>query len=212
VVVGAAPDSEMNPVTIGAELIGSFSPVVDGKTYFNDYDKRRAAGKFIQRPFIAGCNDNEAGLFAMQGGPRATEAGKKQTNLGYCCGAATAVEGRLAKKIKAWRYRWMAEFPGANNATRAWHASEISSVFGLVEKTAGKEQTEVSTFMNKAWAEFAKNPEGLSKLNLPVYSAKDQTLIMFAAANQPVVSLVTGNKFDGECGTLTNNLPSAPPS
>jgi hypothetical protein len=51
------------------------------------------------------------------------------------------------------------------------HASEISSVFGLVEKTAGKEQIEVSTFMNKAWAEFAKNPEGLSKLNLPVYSA-----------------------------------------
>jgi hypothetical protein len=35
---------------------------------------------------------------------------------------------------------------------------------------------------------------------------------MFAVANQPVVSLVTGNKFDDECGTLTNNLPAAPPS
>jgi hypothetical protein len=30
-------------------LTGNFKPVVDGKTYFNDYDKRRAAGQFIQR-------------------------------------------------------------------------------------------------------------------------------------------------------------------
>jgi hypothetical protein len=36
-------------LTKGAEFVGSFSPVVDGKTYFNDYDKRRAAGKFIQK-------------------------------------------------------------------------------------------------------------------------------------------------------------------
>jgi carboxylesterase type B len=32
-----------------ADILRSFSPVVDEKTYFSDYDKRRAAGKFIQK-------------------------------------------------------------------------------------------------------------------------------------------------------------------
>jgi cholinesterase len=31
------------------DILRSFSPVVDEKTYFSDYDKRRAAGKFIQK-------------------------------------------------------------------------------------------------------------------------------------------------------------------
>jgi cholinesterase len=34
---------------LGAVQSLSFKPVVDGKTYFNDYDKRRAAGQFIQK-------------------------------------------------------------------------------------------------------------------------------------------------------------------
>jgi carboxylesterase type B len=59
----------------------------------------------------------------------------------------------------------------------AWHSSEIPSVFGLPDsKSAGpatKDQATLSAFMNKAWAEFAKDPEnGLERLGLPLY---DQT-------------------------------------
>lgn len=70
----------------------------------------------------------------------------------------------------------MAQWPNQRISPDAgsWHGSEIPSVFGFPDsKSAGlatPEQSTVSKFMNKAWAEFAKDPEnGLSRLGLPVY-------------------------------------------
>jgi cholinesterase len=136
----------------------------------------------LPKPILTGCNDNEAGLFAVSGKASSEEA-QKATNLGYNCGAKVAVEGRLAKGIKTWRYRWMADFANPNpkpgQKSGAWHASEIPSVFGNVGAKGGAapvaNQLTLSDYMNNMWAEFAKDPEnGLTKLKLPVYDPKGE--------------------------------------
>ena len=63
---------------------------------------------------LTGNNDNESGLqafvAALQGKPL-TDLEKKNTNLGYTCGAKISAERRVAKSLPIWRYRWMAQFP-----------------------------------------------------------------------------------------------------
>ncbi|KAF2666680.1 alpha/beta-hydrolase [Microthyrium microscopicum] len=202
------------------DISRAFTPVVDGKRYFADYDKRSAEGKFIQKPMLTGSNDNESGLqsyVAALSGTIYDEAQKKSVTLGYTCGAKVVADRRAEKKLPIWRYRWMTDIPSQRltNASAAWHGSEISSVFNLVDtvKHRGSDaipaQIALSKYMNNAWAEFAKDPEkGLDKLGLPHWNAQDQQLILFGSArNLSGVAVVKGDEFDKECSTLKNTLP-----
>jgi carboxylesterase type B len=77
----------------------------------------------------------------------------------------------------------MAQWPNQRISADAgaFHGSEIQSVFGFPEGggraggsgAATAAQKSVSGMMNKAWAAFAKDPEGgLTRLGLPVYDPK----------------------------------------
>lgn len=95
----------------------------------------------------------------------------------------------------------------------AWHGSEIPHVFGLSDavsktKPAVENQKKVSEVMNSAWAAFAKSPvDGLTKFGWPLYNANEDTLVQLAENNGPGVTLAKGNKFDGQCGMIKNNVP-----
>lgn len=165
------------------ELFQSFVPVTDEKVVFSDYDKRAAAGRFIQKPLLIGNNDNEYGLQGtlakIQGKPYSNQS-LLIGNLGYVCSAKIQAQRRKDKGVKAWRYRWMGVFPNQNIAddAGAWHTSEIPHVFGTIViyqsiAKATDNQLKVSSLMNSAWAAFAKDPEtGLSKLGWPLYNEK----------------------------------------
>jgi cholinesterase len=179
------------------DLITEFLPMADDKVYFSDYDKRRVAGNFIQKvcrtclflsalteslmyqqPMLAGNVDNEAGLVdftsELQGHPRSADE-TRLSNLAYVCGINGAIRTRVLHNIKTWRYRWMALWPNLKitASAGAWHGSDIGSVFGQVGSASTPSQIAVSRFMNKAWAEFAKDPQnGLLRMGLPRYDKK----------------------------------------
>jgi hypothetical protein len=129
--------------------------------------------------------------------------------------------------------RWGVPLEGGS-----WHGSEIAHVFDNSERISSRDkvaatenQLKVSELMNKAWAEFAKDPEkGLSKLGWPVYNEKgssnphsdefqllfspllpptENTLILLAENNGPSATFAMGRTFDAQCNRLTNNLPIA---
>jgi carboxylesterase type B len=64
--------------------------------------------------------------------------------------------------IPTWRYYFDAGFPNSElfNGSGAYHSAEIEMVFGTYNTTnAPGFQVEVSKAMQKAWADFAKDPE-----------------------------------------------------
>jgi cholinesterase len=144
-------------------------------------------GSMNQQPMLAGNVDNEAGLVdftsELQGHPRSADE-TRLSNLAYVCGIDGAIQGRVLHNIKAWRYRWMARWPNLKitQSAGAWHGSDIGSVFGQVGSASTPNQIAVSRFMNKAWAEFAKDPQnGLLRLGLPRYDKKG--IILLRARN-----------------------------
>jgi cholinesterase len=143
------------------------------------------------KPILIGNNDNESGLQAFaakaQGNIMSNET-KLMTNLGYECSAHVAAQRRIDKGIHAWRYRFMGVFPNQRISpdAGAWHGSEIAHVFGNANRSglggkvpATENQLKVSELMNKAWANFAKNPEtGLVDIGWPIYNEKGTSIFL----------------------------------
>jgi carboxylesterase type B len=88
------------------------------------------------------------------------------TDYQFQCPSAIAANDSYASGIPAWRYWYNATFPnldfswdGGKLDLGVFHGSEITLVFGTFPRNgATKEQMELSQNMQKAWADFAKNP------------------------------------------------------
>lgn len=89
------------------------------------------------------------------------------TDLLFTCTASTLSSFLALNGYTTYRYRYDASFPStslfANSG--AYHTSEIPEVFGTYPLsnqfgTATTQQIELSAFMQKTWAGFAKNPSG----------------------------------------------------
>lgn len=84
------------------------------------------------------------------------------TDLEFQCPAAMIADLTAKRGINAYRYIYNASF--ANNQpdgveAGAWHSSEIPEVFGTYNRTGHtKQQVDLSRYMKKAWADFAKDP------------------------------------------------------
>lgn len=133
---------------------------------------------------LAGNVDNEAGLVdltsELEGHPRSADE-TRLSNLAFVCGIQRAVQGRVQHGIHAWRYRWMAQWPNLKitPSAGAWHGSDIGSVFDQLGSAPTRDQVTLSRFMNKAWAEFAKDPQnGLLRLGLPRVDEKGMIFLL----------------------------------
>jgi|SRR5690242_8120705 len=89
------------------------------------------------------------------------------TDLLFTCTTSTLSSFLALNGYTTYRYRYDASFPStslfANSG--AYHTSEIPEVFGTYPLsnqfgTATTQQIELSAFMQKTWADFAKNPGG----------------------------------------------------
>ena len=94
------------------------------------------------------------------------------TDHTYTC--TTLALAKIANNAgyKVWRYYFNASFP--NNqpfaGTGVWHTSEIDLVFGTYprDNQTTSQQVELSRFMQRSWADFAKDPSsgpGWSSVN-----------------------------------------------
>jgi cholinesterase len=160
-------------------VLGNFGPTTDNKVVFSNYDERAERGDFIQKPYLVGNNDYEAGLFWLF----AVAAQRNFTDTEWClfnadiftCPTAKAAAFRQQNGVKTYRYRYYGEFLNLRitNAPNSgpWHGSEIPVIFQGAEGASGvantPEENAISTYMQKAWADFAKYPD--FAFDLPPY-------------------------------------------
>jgi carboxylesterase type B len=83
------------------------------------------------------------------------------TEYGFQCPSKLIADATFDSGIPAWRYYFNASFPNTQifPGSGAYHSSEIGLVFGTYRKEGATAfQAEMSGFMQKAWADFAKEP------------------------------------------------------
>ena len=205
-------------------VTGQFGPTVDNKTVFGDYPQRAATGQYIQRPYLVGNNDYEAGLFKIV----AAEANTTLPDLSWaifnlasftCPAADTALARSL--RVPTFRYRYFGEFPNSrltlNPNSGAWHGSEIGLIWQIGPDASGEPNTlaeaSFSTYLSGAWAAFAKNPDvGLSQppYQWPKYDAKEATLIRLAYDNETTASYIFPETYDQVCPVLEAVIAQVP--
>ncbi|KAH6615069.1 liver carboxylesterase 1 precursor [Boeremia exigua] len=88
------------------------------------------------------------------------------TDLLFTCTTSTLTSLLAHKGFETYRYRFDASFPTTSlfDNSGAYHTSDIPEVFGTypLSNEAGvatTQQIELSAFMQKTWADFAKNPD-----------------------------------------------------
>lgn len=109
-------------------------------------------------PILLGSNADEGSTFLYN---RSKAAQKEFTLAKFQCTAAQVASQSLAAGIPTWRYFFNASFqnlelfPGSG----AYHSSEIPLVFGTFPmSSASPSQQRLSAKMQRAWADFAKDP------------------------------------------------------
>ncbi|KAF2434525.1 alpha/beta-hydrolase [Tothia fuscella] len=200
-----------------AAVLGQFGPTSDNKVVFSDYGTRAARGEFIQRPYLVGNNNYEAGLFKILG------ITSNITNQEWClfnaavftCPAAKAAEYRRRQEVNTWRYRYYGDFSNLRlsqnpplGPSGAWHGAEIPVIWGTEVDASGvgdeRGEGQVSRYLQGLWADFAKDPENAlygDKYNLPDYRGDGKSLIEFAV-NGELVRTVYPNTTDSLCPLL----------
>jgi cholinesterase len=173
-----------------AAVLGNFGPTVDKKVVFDDYDKRGERGDFIQRPYLVGNNNYEAGLFKILGIQRNISAQEWclfDAAL-FTCPVSQAAAYRAKQEVNTFRYRYYGDFPNLalTNApplgpSGAWHGSEIPIIWKTAVDASQAPDTpaeaKISQYLHGVWAAFAKNPENAlyeDRYNYPQYNAKSK--------------------------------------
>ncbi|KAI9931127.1 hypothetical protein MW887_010784 [Aspergillus wentii] len=83
------------------------------------------------------------------------------TDVGVQCPIKLLADDSIKADIPTWRYYFNASFPNYElfPGSGAYHAAEIPFVFGTYPQTGATEfEHQVSQAMQKAWADFAKDP------------------------------------------------------
>jgi carboxylesterase type B len=101
------------------------------------------------------------------------------------CASRDAARSRISAGVKAWRYRYFAEWSNQLLAPRvgAYHGTDVPMVFGSAQFYTNisdvPEEIALSKNIRHAWAEFARDPQnGLLKLGWPVYDEQSRFEIL----------------------------------
>ena len=196
--------------------VGIFSPTVDNKTVFTDYSQRAASGNYIQKPYLIGNDDYEAGQFKLttaSSGLQISNRGWALFNLAFFSCPTEAAALARTNRVSTYRYRFFNDFSNdrlsLNPNSGAWHGSEIPLIWRTIEDVTKTTSTPAesidSNYLNAAWAAFAKNPNtALSEtpFNWPRYDENANTLIRLDYGNQTSPSFISPSTYDQPCETL----------
>jgi cholinesterase len=119
----------------------------------------------------------------------------------FTCPARFVYDDSTAVGIPAWRYFWDASFVNSELVPGAYHASEIPLVFGTYDReNATVFQAEVSIAMQKAWADFAKDPvvgPGWDRTKVALFGGDAKP--GESDDGRPVMEMVDRNWMDTRC-------------
>lgn len=166
-----------------------------------------------------GSNDNEAGFYVFRyaGVDQITLNQTRQDEIGYgqffCPTAVDAAAKSVAlaatTNASVYRYDYFGDWPNLRlyPASRAYHTSETSMVFGTMADLSGAPSTplqvEVSDYLQHAWTTFARDPVGgLKGLGWPSYNQSESTLVRLGYGNESVASYANPASYDAICKKL----------
>jgi carboxylesterase type B len=128
------------------------------------------------------------------------------TEFVFQCPVKVVAEESVEVNIKAWRYYFNASFPNTQlfEGSGAYHSAEIAAVFGTYpEEGATEFQMDVSKAMQKAWADFAKEPNrGPGWEMVPKIGGfgSSATADVDDNARWEVFAVIDTGDVDGRCG------------
>ena len=130
------------------------------------------------------------------------------TEVVFQCPAALFSNASAAAGIPTWRYYFNASFPNTQiiPGLGVFHSSEIPLVFGTYPPyNVTTQEFALASFMQSAWAKFAKNPRGGPGWN-PVGSsdsfflaAPDEDLANLGAGGTSGVTMIRQSAVDYRC-------------
>ncbi|CAM1511938.1 Fc.00g094510.m01.CDS01 [Cosmosporella sp. VM-42] len=186
----------------------AFGAMADEETIFANWTERRERGLVSKLPMLIGSAENDyASLYSPYDGsaPNQTEV-DALTNEYFNCRAAIASQARHGLGIPVWRYRYYGVFPNLNPLPwlGAYHASDIPMVFETSDLYGGAntpEETELSEYMQGAWAAFTRDPvDGLLELGWPMYDENERSLVMLGVNGTTTAIFADGMEGDDGCG------------
>lgn len=125
------------------------------------------------------------------------------TSIGFQCDAAKLTQTLHDGGRPVWRYYYNASFPNTEPfpGAGAFHGAEIPEVFGTYPRVnATAQQKALSQYMQKAWAEFAKNPAGGP--GWPEYGDA-QNVGNLGSNGSPGEITISAGEIDGICRLLS---------
>lgn len=142
----------------------TFFPVTDGVTWAKRPRTDRLASRpdntaIARVPILIGSNADEGTLLQYQ---RPQTIQQRFGLFAFQCPAAVVATESHAVGIPTWRYFFNATFPNTNlfDGAGAYHSSEVKLIFGTYpHRTSTAAQRVLGAKMQKAWADFAKDPE-----------------------------------------------------
>ena len=204
-----------------SEELGLFGPTVDGKTVFDDYERRALAGQYIRKPYLIGNNDYEAGLFKLTAKSAGLDLPNRSWaifNLAFFSCPANAAASSRANRVPVYQYRYYGDFPNtrlsSNPSSGAWHGAELPVVWKTTvdssEKADIPPERLISRDLNHAWAVFAKDPHSAlsaAPYGWPRYGSLDEkALIRLVYNNQTRASYISPGTYDEPCDTIRGIL------
>lgn len=131
----------------------------------------------------------------------ADQATAVMSESSFTCPARFVWDDSATAGIPAWRYFFNASFENSELVPGAYHASEIPLVFGTYDRNnATKFQAQVSTAMEKAWGDFAKDPgvgPGWDMATVAVFGGGAEP--GQSDEGRPVMALASVNRMDARC-------------
>ncbi|KAK7918218.1 hypothetical protein PG985_010092 [Apiospora marii] len=188
----------------------TFTPTVDGRTFFADYNARAQAGNIAKLPTLIGTNAQEGVPFVpfSINGVNTTLA--DATTFGFFfCPAYKSAADRLADGVPVYRYLYSGNFTNISPKPflGAYHESELPLIMGthpLYRGNSTEFEYQVADLMQDSWVTFvasAGDPAVMSaKVGWPEWTNVDTGLVRsFAPAPGVVATNVSLHSFEKLC-------------
>ncbi|KAK7937983.1 carboxylesterase-like protein [Apiospora aurea] len=165
----------------------AFTPIVDDRTFFADYNARALSGKIAKLPTLIGTNAQDGNAFVPLGINGINDTLANAVAFGYFfCPAYKSAADRLAAGLPVYRYVYSGNFTdiAPKPFLGAYHESELPLIMGTYQLYGGAPtefERQTSALMQDSWLTFVASsgdPATMSaKVGWPEWTSVDNGLV-----------------------------------